>query len=84
MGDLVYLDPNDCTETPFTTSNVIAENSHVQHHAVTRLIQQYEKDLREFGILRFENEVITGRGQPQKLYLLNEEQATLLITYAKG
>lgn len=84
MGTLVYLDPNDCDETPFTTSKVIAENGHVQHHTVTRLIQQYESDLREFGILRFEIEEITGRGRPQQTYRLNEEQATLLITYMKN
>jgi len=86
MGDLVYLDPNDCDETPFTTSNVIAENGHVQHHAVTRLIQQYHEDLSEFGRVRFNNDTLMTKGGPQetKNYHLNEQQASLLITYMKN
>lgn len=84
MNELVFLEPNCLDEIPFTTSKVIAENGKVKHHAVTRLIQQYEEDLKEFGILRFNNEVIKGRGQPEKIYHLNEQQATLLITYMKN
>lgn len=84
MNNLVFLDPNDLNEIPFTTSKVIAENGKVSHHAVTKLIQTYEDDLKEFGILRFKIEEIKGRGQPEKYYQLNEEQATLLITYMKN
>lgn len=82
MSKLVYLTPN--TQEPFTTSEVIAECAGVQHHTVTRLIQQHEKDFKEFGILRFEIEEIKGRGQPKKNYHLNEQQATLLMTYLKN
>ena len=82
MEDFVYLSPN--TKDPFTTSEVIAECTGVQHHTITRLIQQHEKDFKEFGILRFEIEEIKGRGQPSKTYLLNEQQATLLMTYLRN
>jgi len=68
----------------YTTSNIIAEHAEVQHHTVTRLIQQHEKDFKEFGILRFEIEEIKGRGQPRKNYYLNEQQATLLMTYLRN
>jgi phage regulator Rha-like protein len=84
MNQLVFLDPDDIKEEPFTTSKVIAEHGRVDHHTVTKLIQTYENDLREFGILRFEIEEKKGRGQPAKTYQLNEEQATLLITYMKN
>ena len=82
MEDLVYLSPN--TKDPFTTSEVIAECTGVQHHTITRLIQQHRKDFKEFGILRFEIEEIKGRGQPRKTYHLNEQQATLLMTYLRN
>ena len=84
MSNLVFLEPDDLNEIPFTTSKLIAEHGKVNHHAVTKLIQTYEEDLKEFGILRFKIEEIKGRGQPEKYYHLNEEQSTLLITYMKN
>lgn len=84
MNELVFLEPNSIEEVPFTTSKVIAEHGKVQHETVIRLIVTYEDDLKEFGILRFEIGEIKGRGQPEKYYHLNEEQATLLITYMKN
>ena len=83
MGDLVYLDPNDCTETPFTTSNVIAENGRVTHHAIQVLIAKQEIHLREFGKVSFEMRPLES-GQSEKVYHLNEPQATLLITFMKN
>jgi len=82
MNHLVYLAPN--TKEPFTTSDVIAEFTGVQHHTITRLLQKHEADFQEFGILRFEIEEIKGRGQPAKHYHLNEQQATLLMTYLRN
>jgi len=84
MSELVFLEPDDLNEIPFTTSKLIAEHGKVNHHAVTKLIQTYEDDLKEFGILRFKIEEIKGRGQPEKYYHLNEEQSTLFITYMKN
>lgn len=84
MANLVFLEPNKIDAEPFTTSKVVAEHGEVKHHTVTRLIQNYEADIKEFGILRFEIQEIKGRGQPEKIYRLNEEQATLLITYMKN
>lgn len=81
---LVFIKSSNLKEEPFTTSKVIAECGKVNHHTVTKLIQTYEKDLQEFGILRFQIEEIKGKGQPEKHYKLNEQQATLLITYMKN
>lgn len=86
MNKLVFLEPNDIEEIPFTTSKVIAENGKVQHHTITKLIQQYENDLKEFGVLRFDIDKPTGPkgGRPEKTYQLNEQQSTLLITYMQN
>jgi len=83
MSKLVFLEPNDLSETPFTTSKIIAEHGKVSHHAVTRLIQQHESSLSIFGKVRFKNEALPS-GQSEKIYELNEQQSTLLITFMKN
>ena len=80
---LVFLGKKD---EVYTTSEIIAGFAGIQHHTVTRLIQQYENDLKEFGSLRFEIEVRKREvgATTAKTYHLNEEQATLLMTYLKN
>lgn len=84
MDELVFLTPN--TEEPFTTSEVIAQCAGIQHHTVTRLIQQHESDFKEFGSLRFEIEVRKREvgATTAKKYKLNEQQATLLLTFLRN
>lgn len=84
MSKLVYLTPN--TQEPFTTSEVIAECAGVKRHAIQSLIQQHEKDFREFGKVAFEMRPLEGSrtGQMVKVYHLNEQQATLLMTYLRN
>ncbi|MFL0196051.1 Rha family transcriptional regulator [Clostridium sp. WILCCON 0269] len=86
MNKLVFLEKGSLKEEPFTTSRVIAENGSVEHRTVTKLIQIYESDLKEFGRLGFEIEPLKTKGgiQNTKYYRLNEQQATLLITYMKN
>lgn len=76
MNDLVYLKRNDA----FTDSMVIAEGTKNQHHTITRILRKYPKD---FGKMEFMDlkSINPKGGRPTKVYLLNEEQATLLITY---
>jgi phage regulator Rha-like protein len=83
MEKLVFLEPDDVKEIPFTTSKVVAENGKVNHETVQRLIRNYTKDIEEFGKLGFEIRPMES-GQSEKIYKLNEEQATLLITYMKN
>ena len=83
MNELVFLDPDDIKEIPFTTSKVVAEHGQVKHHALQQMILKYEDDIKEFGKLAFEMRPLPS-GQPEKIYHLNEEQATLLITYMKN
>ena len=82
--ELVFLESLRLSEEPYTTSDVIAEFAGNEHHSVTRLIRNYKNDLEEFGVLTFEiHKPLKGSegGRPRKIYHLNEEQATLLITY---
>lgn len=46
-------------------------------------IQKYEGDFEDFGKVRFKMEPLES-GQKEKIYLLNEEQATLLMTYLRN
>lgn len=86
MNGLVFLEPNKIDAVPFTTSDVIAEHAQIKHHAIQVTIQKYESDLKEFGKVSFEMRasVASKTGQSEKIYHLNEEQATLLITYLKN
>lgn len=82
MNTLVFLEPNKIDSEPFTTSDVVAECAQVQHHAIQQLIAKYEDDFKEFGVLAFE--MRTVKTNLTKVYHLNEEQATLLLTYLKN
>lgn len=84
MNELVFLTSN--TEEPFTTSEVIAECAGVKRHTIQVLIQQHEKDFREFGRVSFEMIPLQTRGGQQmvKVYHLNEQQATLLFTFLRN
>lgn len=86
MNELVFLEPNSMKSEPFTTSEVIAEFAEVSYRSVQRLIEKYQKDFEEFGQMRFEiTPVKYSRGSnDKKVYHLNEDQATLLITYLKN
>ena len=84
MSELVFLEPNKIDAEPFTTSKVVADNSGIKHESVVRILSKYQKDFEEFGILRFEIGEIKGRGQPERVYRLNEEQTSLLVTYLKN
>ena len=87
MNDLVFLESAKMDAEPFTTSDVIAECAGVQHHTITRLIRKHMKDFEEFGVCGFEiHKPLIGSkgGHPEKIYHLNEQQATLLITYLQN
>lgn len=79
--NIVYMDGK---KEPYTTSDIIAECAEVQHHTITRLIREHRVDFEALGILGFEIHKLDTRGQPKKSYILNEQQATLLITYLKN
>ncbi len=84
--ELVFMDAK--LGEPFTTSETIATHSGNSRHAVQVLIEKYVSDFREFGPLSFEMSAVKRpeeRGTKYiKVYHLNEEQATLLLTYLKN
>ena len=77
MNDLVYLKRDEA----FTDSLVIAEGTGNQHESVVRILTKHRKDFEDFGKLEFMDLKSGKRGRPTKVYLLSEEQATLLVTY---
>ena len=79
--ELVYMDGK---KEPYTTSEIIAECAEVKHDTVQSLIRNHQEDFESYGIIGFEIRKLDGRGRPMKVYRLNEQQATLLITYLKN
>ena len=74
----------DGKKEPYTTSAIIAECAEVKHDTVQSLIRNHQEDFESYGIIGFEIRKLDGRGRPMKIYRLNEQQATLLITYLKN
>lgn len=79
--ELVYMDGK---KEPYTTSEIIAKCAEVKHDTVQSLIRNHQEDFESYGIIGFEIRKLDGRGRPMKVYRLNEQQATLLITYLKN
>lgn len=88
---LVFITAKDLKNEPYTTSKIIAEYGGEEHESVIRLISKYQKELRYFGKLHSLKEEYpdlksekSKRGRPSKIFHLNEEQATFLITLMKN
>lgn len=86
MKDLVLIKPLGSRIEPYTTADTVARYAQVRHKTVNELIRKHFADLEEFGTLPFEMEAVEReRGiKYAKVYHLNEQQATLLITYLKN
>ncbi|ARC23924.1 TPA: Rha family transcriptional regulator [Streptococcus agalactiae] len=78
--NLVYLDGK---KEPYTTSEIIAECAEVQHHTITRTIRKNLERFERLGKVGFNIQAMES-GQQSKIYILNEQQATLLITFLKN
>ena len=73
-------------EDVFTNSKVIAEGTQNQHESIVAVIQKYEKDIADFGRIEF-SDLKSGNpkgGRPERMYYLNEEQATFVITLLRN
>ena len=64
------------------SSETIAEGSGVEHRAVLQLVAKNLADLEQFGTLAFE--MRKSGGMPTRVALLNEQQATLVMTYQRN
>lgn len=78
---LVTADGGD----PVTTTLVIAQGTNSDHRSVFRLVRTHQAKFEEFGVLRFEIAKITaGPGRPETYAVLNEYQASLLLTFMRN
>ena len=77
MNELILLKNNDV----FTTSLVIAEGTGNQHKSVVALVKKHIEYFRKFGSIEFSDLKSLKGGRPTKVYYLNEQQATLLMTF---
>lgn len=84
MQELIKVMGNDI----FTDSKIIAEGTGNQHEAVQKIINKYGADIEDFGALRFEMRVLKHENYKgstrEKIYYLNEEQATFIITLLRN
>ena len=73
----------DGKKEPYTTSAIIAECAGIKHHAIQEHIRKQIGRLEQFGKVSFKMRPLQS-GQQAKDYILNEQQATLLITFLKN
>ena len=78
--ELVYLDGK---KEPYTLSSIVAECTNLQHHTITRTIRKHQERFERFGKVGFKIQAMES-GQNTKDYILNEQQATLLVTFLKN
>lgn len=65
---------------------MIAEGTDNQHETVSAIIRKYESDIADFGKIEF-SDLKSGNpkgGRPERIYYLNEEQATFVITLLRN
>ena len=79
INDLVFI--GSVNNEPYTTDKIISDYSGNDLDSVRRLIRNHKNDFEEYGFLGFEIRKLKRRGRPEKIYHLNEMQATLLMTY---
>lgn len=82
MNELVFKTTALSTAEPYTTSDIIAKHSENSRHAIQQLINKNREKLEAFGKVAFKMRALPN-GQKTKVYLLNEKQATFLITLLK-
>lgn len=78
MNEMVTVDGGQA----ITTTLAIASGTEVDHASVIKLVRAYQSDLEEFGLLDFKSE--SSGGRPTEYANLNEQQATLILTYMRN
>ena len=78
--ELVYMDGK---KEPYTLSSIVAGCTGLQHHTITKTIRKHQARFEQFGKVGFEIQAMES-GQNTKDYILNEQQATLLVTFLKN
>lgn len=72
---------------PRIDSRIVAAELGVTHEATQKLVDKYSEQFQQLGSLRFEIGVVKGHqggGNPEKFYLLNEDQTYFLMTLVRN
>ena len=84
MNELVRLTTQDVGKAiPVTDSLIVAEKYQVLHKTVTNTIRKYFDDFQEFGTMKHYYNALNSEKETM-IFLLNEEQFYLLVTYMKN
>lgn len=67
-----------------TTTLAIAEGTGIEHASIIKLLRNYTSDFEEFGKVGFEIQPSGKTNQPMQFAFLNQEQATLVMTYMRN
>ena len=73
-------------EVPVVSHKTIADMTQNAEHSITRIIRRNMEDFEDFGGVGFEIHTQKTKGGKQEIkeYFLNEQQATLLMTYLRN
>lgn len=80
MMELVYMDGG---KEPYTLSSIVAECADIKHRHLKILINKHKERLERFGKVTFKISP-SEAGQNVRDYILNEQQATLLVTFLRN
>jgi phage regulator Rha-like protein len=82
MSSLVFMIGGDI----LTATDAVATATGNDHASVIKLVRNYQSDFEEFGRVRFEIQPFATAGgqQEREVAFLNEQQATLLLTYMRN
>ncbi len=80
------LAPQRADGEPYTTSEIIAEGTGIDRRKVRDAIRKYKTDLETFGRVASYQAPLETNGGTQTItgYILNEQQATFLLTLLKN
>lgn len=78
--ELVYLDGK---KEPYTLGSIVADCADVKHRHLKILLNKHKEDFEQFGKVTFKISP-SEAGQMVRDYILNEQQATLLVTYLRN
>lgn len=65
------------------SSEIIAKGVEQGHRGLMQLVRNYQGDFEQFGKVQFETR-LNRRGSPTEYAMLNEAQATLLMTFMRN
>lgn len=82
----IVLAPQSNAGEPYTTSEIIAEGTGIDRRKVRDAIRKYQTELEAFGRVASYQAPLETKGGTQTItgYILNEQQATFLLTLLKN